>query len=123
MLWRLPTFMWQVGDISRLDWFLNFALGGGVGLAVGCVNRWATTSTAGQPSAQVAGLTLVGMFLGWQAALAVGAITLGLWLCWYVSFKRTSLQTGWRELVTPAGCLMLATVVELLFWSRFFPAH
>ena len=121
VFWRLPTFMWQAGDISWLDWFLNLALGGGVGLAVGCVNRWATISTAGQPSAQVAGLTLVGMFLGWQAALAVGAITLGIWLCWHVGFKWTFTRTQWGSLVTPAVCLLLATVVQLLFWSRFFP--
>ena len=108
--------MWRAGEISRLDWILNLLLGGGIGFAVGRLNRWATTSSVERPSVQIAGLTLVGMFLGWQAVLAVAAMTLGVWLIWRLSFARTA----WGRAVTPAVCLLLATVAQLLLWSRFY---
>lgn len=113
--WRQPTLMWQLGDISKLDWAMNLAMGGGIGFLVGRITQWATSS-AGQVSVQAEGLTLVGMFLGWQAVLVVGTITLGVLLCRHVSFERSTLG----RILTPATCLLLATVAHLLLWSNFY---
>jgi leader peptidase (prepilin peptidase)/N-methyltransferase len=116
VLWRQPIFLWQANELSRLDQILNPALGAGVGFAVGWVNQWATSSSLGHRSAQVVGVILVGAFLGWQAVLAVGAINLFVWLCRYLLLRRLARE----RLVTPAGCLLLATVVHLLLWSSFY---
>ena len=65
----------------------------------------------------IVGLMLVGMFLGWQSVLAVATMTLGAWLCCHAIFTR-ALRV---RTVTPAVCLLLATVAHLLLWSRFYP--
>ena len=116
VLWRQPMLLWQAEELSRLDQVLNPVLGGGVGLAVGWVNRWATASSSGRRLVQVVGVILVGAFLGWQAVLAIGSITLCVWLCCHLLLPRLARE----RLVTPAGCLLLATVVHLLLWSRFY---
>ena len=116
VLWRQPVIAWQAEDLSVVDRVLNPMLGGGVGFVVGCVNRWATTPPAGQQSVQVVGLVLVGTFLGWQSVLAIGSITLFFWLCCRLLLNRPVR----KRLVTPAGCLLLATVFHLLLWRRFY---
>jgi len=116
VLWRPPALTWQLGEVSKLDWALTFLLGGGIGFVIGRITQRATTSRVGQVSVQVEGMTLVGMFLGWQAAVAVGAMTLGVYLLRHVTFRATALG----RMVTPAVCLLLATVAHLLLWSNFY---
>ena len=116
VFWRRPIFLWQAGQMGRMDWFLNLVLGGVIGLAIGNLTQWATAKASSIYPTQIAGMTLVGIFLGWQAALAVGALTLGFWLACCLLVKDSVL----KNTVTPATCLLLATVVHLLLWSNLY---
>lgn len=116
VFWRQPIFLWQSGQMAMLDRVLNLLFGCGVGFVVGHVTRWATGSSSGHPSGVVAGMSLVGMFLGWQAALAVGAVTLVGWLCCRLLLSRSLLGST----VTPSACVLVATVIQLLLWGNFY---
>ncbi len=116
VLWRQPIFLWQSGQIAILDRALNLLFGVGVGHMVGRATRWATDSSTGRSSGAVVGLSFVGMFLGWQAALAIGAMTLTVCLCCRVLPSRSLL----RKTVTPSASVLVATVIQLLLWSNFY---
>ena len=112
--WRQPTFLWESGPITGGDWIMILLLGGGMGFLIGHVVQWATSIKTAQPSALVAGLALVGMFLGWQAVFAVATFTLAGWACLRGLFRHSS--TGIS--MSPSVCLLLATVIHLLVWGN-----
>ena len=116
---------WELGQVEptvfdRGSWsqLLTLGLGLTVGIALGILLQyWRPVGEAEHPyvfqptyiGEEIAALSLVGLFLGWQSALSVCLLCLPLVLLAFLTRLRWSL-------FGPTGCIFLATLIHLFCW-------
>lgn len=116
--WKLGQTEFAVIARGSFDQLMTLGLGLLVGVVLGMVLKHFRNNDEPehpyvfQPtyiSEEVAGLSLIGLFLGWQSAVSV--CLLGLFILLLVRIPKLR----WRFL-GPTGCLLLGTIVHLLCW-------
>ncbi len=116
---------WELGQrefavLDRGSWgqLLTLSFGLTMGTVLGLfLKLWRTASEAEHPyvfqptyiGEEVAALSLIGLFLGWQSALSVCLLAIPFIFLAFVSRLKSSL-------VGPTGCLFLATLIHLFCW-------
>ena len=96
---------------ERLEAILTTVAGGLVGCIAGLlVDRLVKLGKSPLEREFAVGLALVGVAMGWQAALSATAITLLIHLI--VSFVAPTVKSGWSL----TASLFLATIIQLLSW-------
>lgn len=116
---------WELGQreltvFTRGSWaqLLTLGLGLTMGIVLGLLlQHWRPASEAEHPyvfqptyiGEEVAALSLIGVFLGWQSAMSVCLLSIPLILL--AVFSRLK----WN-LIGPTGCLFLATLIHLFCW-------
>ena len=124
LIWPSMTLVsWELGQreltvFDRGSWnqLLTLGLGLTAGLVLGLLlQHWRSVGEAEHPyvfqptyiGEEVAALSLIGLFLGWQSALSVCLLSIPLILL--AAFSKLK----W---IGPTGCVFLATLIHLFCW-------
>lgn len=99
---------------SRLRIAAGLVAGGLAGLVLGnaLVRRTPGNIRAGDVAATIGGMLLVGLYLGWQAALAIGVLTVVVRAAFWISGARS-----WPVV----AAIAVATLLHLLAWRWLTP--
>ena len=113
----IPPVSWP----APLTWMSRFETSGlgllaglGLGLVCECVFRWRRPDGVPGGTGLGKGLVLVGLYLGWQAVVAIAAATVVLSVVGAMSGRIWP-----QQLRVPAvGHLTIATILHICFWNR-----
>jgi leader peptidase (prepilin peptidase)/N-methyltransferase len=113
MIRPVPAF---VGEPQAFAGAIDGAVGLAVGAGVGGLFSWA--SRRQKTSGMLFGLPIVGLFLGWQAALVLAVATAAICISYLANWIfRSAITRAW--ILPPSVWLLLLTLVWILAWGRF----